>query len=223
MGEKGVTVEIQGRPHEVPQGVTILQAYWSAGEELIHGVGCLGGVCGACTVTYRVGDPPQTKTGLGCQIPVQEGMSFSLFPIEIPRKRHYQLATLQDPQRGLLQYYPETKRCVSCRACTLVCPQEIDVMGGVLKAIHGELEAVAESFYNCVMCGLCAVVCDVKITPHLVGLYARRVVGRERGCQDRFISRRIREIEQGSFDQQWEEIRSLNEKELKEFSTRERV
>jgi hypothetical protein len=41
MGEKGVTVEIQGRPHEVPQGVTILQAYWSAGEELIHGVGCL--------------------------------------------------------------------------------------------------------------------------------------------------------------------------------------
>ncbi len=209
MAERRVTVEIRGRRYEVPEGVTILQAYWSAGEEPIHGVGCLGGVCGACTVTYRVGDPPQTKTGLACQIPVQEGMSFSLLPIEISRKSHYHLAALQDPKRELLHHYPETKRCVSCRACTLVCPQEIDVMGGVLKAIHGELETVAESFYNCVMCGLCAMVCDVKITPHLVGLYARRVVGREQGCRDELLSKRIREIEQGTFDREWEQIRNL--------------
>ena len=218
--DKTVSVEIQGKTYQVPEGISILQAYWSIGEELIHGVGCLGGVCGACTVTFRFGSPPQARTGLACQIPVKEGMSFNLFPIEIQRKGKYQLGGFEHPGSELLRIYPETKRCVSCHACTNACPQEINVMDGVLNAIRGNLEPVSESFYNCVMCGLCAVVCDVGIKPHWVGLYSRRVMGQKNKGRDVRLQKRIQEIERRLFDPEWQRVQSLDEKELVEYAAR---
>jgi hypothetical protein len=43
-----VTVEIEGKPFQVPAGVTLMKAMWYAGKEVLRGAGCLGGFCGAC-------------------------------------------------------------------------------------------------------------------------------------------------------------------------------
>ena len=217
-----IRVEIQGKQYQVPKGISMLQAYWFIGQEPIHGVGCLGGVCGACTVSFQSKESPQTQTGLACQIPIQDGMSFGLLPITPKKIKKYQLSSLQDPGAELLRLFPETKRCVSCRACTVVCPQDIEVMDGVLSMIRGNLESAADLFYNCVMCGLCSMVCDVGISPQLLGLYARRVVGRDLAQQEGQLMKRVKEIAEGAFDQEWEKILYLDEKALLALNTQGR-
>ena len=217
-----IRVEIQGKQHQVPKGISMLQAYWFIGEEPIHGVGCLGGVCGACTVSFQTKESPQMQTGLACQMPIQDGMSFSLFPIAPPKIKKYQLSSLQNSGAELLRLYPETKRCVSCRACTVACPQDIEVMDGVLSMIRGNLESAADLFYNCVMCGLCSMVCDVGIKPQMLGLYARRVLGRDLAHHDGQLIKRVQEIEEGVFDQDWEKILYLDEEALLALNTQGR-
>ena len=45
-----VTVEVMGKKHQVPEGITVIQALWYTGHEMIRGIGCLGGTCGACAI-----------------------------------------------------------------------------------------------------------------------------------------------------------------------------
>ena len=42
-----VTIEIAGKRVEVPEGITVIKAMWYGGQEVVRGVGCLGGFCGA--------------------------------------------------------------------------------------------------------------------------------------------------------------------------------
>jgi succinate dehydrogenase/fumarate reductase-like Fe-S protein len=213
-----ITVEIQGKFHHVLEGVTALQALWYTGHEMIRGIGCLGGVCGACTFTYRRNGEPGVKTGLACQTLVEQGMSFSP-PVSITATRaKYHIQEIKEPEASLLKYYPETRRCTRCNACTLVCPQDIDVRACVLKALSGEFSAVSEMFYNCVMCGLCAAVCDVAIKPNLVALYARRSQAAQCSPRPENLLRRLQEVESGTYALDWQKIlekggESLNEKD----------
>lgn len=48
-----VTIEISGKQYEVPEGITVIKAMWYAGQEVVRGIGCLGGFCGACAAYYR--------------------------------------------------------------------------------------------------------------------------------------------------------------------------
>ena len=43
-----VTVEIEGKPFQVPAGITLMKALWYVGKEVIRGEGCLGGFSWAC-------------------------------------------------------------------------------------------------------------------------------------------------------------------------------
>jgi ferredoxin len=54
MADEMVTINIMGREYKVPYSVTILQALEFAGYQVIRGCGCRGGICGACSVAYRV-------------------------------------------------------------------------------------------------------------------------------------------------------------------------
>lgn len=82
-------------------------------------------------------------------------------------------------------------------------------MGGVREAINGEIPAVAEKFTSCVMCGLCSMVCDARIRPHRVGIYARRLsVAAHPGSTDQ-LSARIEEISTGRYAEEWERVMSL--------------
>src|SRR5437660_7123674 len=75
---KMVTVEIAGKKYEVPEGITVIKALWYSGQEVIHGVGRLGGYCGACAPYYRTKDDPEVRTCLACSTAVEDGMAFSM-------------------------------------------------------------------------------------------------------------------------------------------------
>jgi succinate dehydrogenase/fumarate reductase-like Fe-S protein len=208
-----VTIEVDGASHSVPAGITVIQAMWRLGRPMIHGVGCLGGVCGACPMMYRLKISPgakdyqtESKTALACQTPVQEGMAITFLPSDQSQKAIAPLPSAAPDRQTIFKFYPETKRCTACRACTSVCPQGIDVMGGVRAAINGELSAVAEKFTSCVMCGLCATVCEVHIRPHRVGMYARRLSGAFNSKAPMQLLKRIEEIGSGKYDDEWNQM-----------------
>ena len=201
-----VSVEIMGRRYDVPGGITLVQAMWYTGHRIVRGIGCLGGVCGACSTVYRKKGERDLKVGLGCQLLVEEGISYSLAPSYPVQRTAYRFAEIQDPKQDLFNYYPEVALCRNCNACTEACPQSIDVRTGVWKAVFGDFKGVADLFLSCVMCGLCTPVCIADIAPHLVALYARRAQGvffTERPPQ---LLKRIEEIEQGKYDAKWEEV-----------------
>ncbi|MFQ5781260.1 MAG: 2Fe-2S iron-sulfur cluster-binding protein [Nitrospiria bacterium] len=207
-----VTIRLDGASHSVPKGITVIQAAWRLGRPMIRGVGCLGGVCGACPITVRLPNRFESQTALACQTLVEDGMSITFLPPDQSKKEIAPVYSEGSAEvsniKRLIQYYPETRRCVACQACTTICPQGIDVMGGVRAAVNGDLEAVAEKFISCVMCGLCAMVCDVRIRPHRVGTYARRLSGAFYPKEATHLLKRIDEIGSGRYDEEWKEVLS---------------
>ncbi len=211
MATDTVTIQTQGRTLEVPAGLTVIQALWAAGVELVHGVGCLGGTCGACTMTFRRQSDQQAWIGLGCQTLVEDGLAFEFLQPVVAPKPKYRLTPpghsddQSDPKADLLRYFPEAAGCRVCRACTQACPQGIEVMGGVLAAAKGDLATAADAFFNCVMCGACAAVCVgvADIRPHEVGLYARRAHGALELGTPPDLARRLHEVASGAFEAAW--------------------
>lgn len=197
-----VEVELGGARRRVPEGITVLQALWHAGIPTIHGAGCLGGACGACTTTYRLPDDPTSRTGLGCQITVREGMAITLYPIDPPAKPRYRMAEIEDPREALFTLYPETRRCTRCDACTTACPQDIPVRQAVVQLMNRDLEAAAPAFDECVMCGFCTLVCEVGIAPNLLGMYARKARARGRPGPPE-LARRMAEVSEGRYAAAW--------------------
>jgi formate hydrogenlyase subunit 6/NADH:ubiquinone oxidoreductase subunit I len=216
---------IAGKPCEVPEGLNAIQAMWYCGINLTHGIGCLGGVCGACTMTYQLHGSP-VKTALGCQTQVIDGMSFNLFAADVKRAVPYK--TSLDPKRGmdtplLKNHFNETlsatRRCVACGACTAVCPQEIDVMKGVKEAINSDFKKVSGLFLNCVMCGLCAAVCEVQVLPHLVGLYSRKVTSLYLSPKTVWLEERVEEIRSGYYEAEMKRLLNYRESDwAREFA-----
>lgn len=213
---KMVSVEIAGKTYQVPEGITVIKALWYTGQEVIRGAGCLGGFCGACATYYRTKDDPKVKTCLACQTAVQDGMSFSMVPPFPARKATYQMAELKDPKQDLFTLYPEAPLCRNCNACTEACPQTIDVREGVWRAVFGDFKAVSEMFMDCVMCGLCVPVCIADIAPNLVALYASRAQGVYFTEKAERLYYRIKEIEDGRYNAEWDRILHMNEQQLKD-------
>jgi ferredoxin len=219
-GEALVTIEISGKACQVPMGITAIKALWYAGHEVVRGAGCLGGFCGACATYYRNKTDPKVRTGLACQLAVEEGMSFSLMPLYPARKALYDLSTLKDPKQDLFDLYPEAPLCRNCNACTEACPQKIDVRAGVWKAVFGEFQSVSELFMDRVMCGMCNPVCPADIAPNLVALYASRVQGAYLSPPAVALERRITEIENGHFDEEWRTVLAMTDAEMVAYDTR---
>ena len=209
-----VTVEIEGKPFQVPAGITLMKAMWYAGKEVLRGAGCLGGFCGACATYYRTKDDPKVKTCLACSMAVEDGMSFSFMPAFPARKAVYDLPMLKDPKQDLFELYPEAPLCRNCNACTEACPQKIDVREGVWKAVFGDFKAVSEMFMDCVMCGMCTPVCIADIAPNLVAVYASRAQGVHFTEKPEGLSTRIKEISDGQYQKEWDRILQLSDDEL---------
>ena len=49
-----VNVYLYGKKYEVPDDLTIMEAFEYAGYKLVRGVGCRNGFCGACATVYRI-------------------------------------------------------------------------------------------------------------------------------------------------------------------------
>jgi len=202
-----IAVTINDHPCQVPLGITAIQALWYAGERPIKGIGCLGGSCGACVFSYRIGNDPTIKTGLACQTLVEEGMQFAFAPPPVKSGASYTLQDLQPAKEQLAKFYPEARRCTNCMACNWVCPQQIDARAMVRRSTAGDFQDAAERYTTCIMCGLCATVCDVGIAPQRVGLFAHRAVGRSLEIPS-CLTARLDEIRAGRYDAEWAQMLS---------------
>lgn len=166
-----VEISIAGKTIRAAAGETIVHAMWAAGMGKNIQTGCIGGVCGACTVTLRFGDGRKGGTDLACMRLVEPGMEVFPYAVE-PAKT---AVPVKDPTvEKLKAVYPTLDRCTKCEACTIACPMSIPVMDSVLRMQKGGFEEVAEDFTTCIHCGLCRVVCEDKVKPNDMGLWLRR-------------------------------------------------
>ncbi len=210
-----VTVEVMGKKHQVPEGITVIQALWYTGHEMIRGIGCLGGTCGACGMVYRMPGQYELLNGLGCQTTVRDGMWFSMVANYPAAQAHYRMQDLTNAKEQLFELYPESARCVNCNACNRVCPQGIDVRSSIWYAVFGDFQKVADLTMSCNMCGLCITRCVADMPPNLIGLYARRTYGALYAPAAEELTQRVAQLTDGRFRDDLDRLLTIDASELK--------
>ena len=217
MSAPTVPVLILGKPYEVPLGLTILKAYEHAGFRMVRGVGCRGGICGACATVYRLAGDHRRRAGLACQTAVRAGMILAPVPFYPTSRPQYDLESFGDPALRVVEVYPELQNCLGCNACNKICPQGIDVMGYVAAILRGDLEKVSDLSFDCVMCGLCASTCPAEISQMNAALLARRLYSRYMVKGSSKVPTRVAEIRSGQYDADLARLQTANVSELKEL------
>jgi formate hydrogenlyase subunit 6/NADH:ubiquinone oxidoreductase subunit I len=215
--ENWVTIYIMGRAYKVPADLTIMQAMEYAGYRFIRSCGCRAGFCGACATIYRKEGDYKLKGALACQTRVGEGMYLVQIPFAPAEKPAYDIKAEKYNGNTLLKYYPEIARCVSCNTCTKACPQDLLVMEYINAAIRGDFEKVAKESFDCISCGLCAVRCPAEIVHYGMAQLARRLYGRYGLPQEENVNRRVKEIDEGKYEEEFERVMKLSQDELKEI------
>ncbi|MDH7486340.1 MAG: 4Fe-4S dicluster domain-containing protein [Anaerolineae bacterium] len=215
MTEELVPVFIMGKRYDVPSSLTIMKAMEYAGYQLVRGVGCRGGFCGACATVYRLQGDDTLYFGLACQTVVQPNMYLTQIPFFPAQRAEYDISTLQPRPERLFSLYPELLRCLGCGTCTKACPQELDVKGYMAAAMRGDIARVADLSFDCIMCGLCAARCPVGEAQYNIAILCRRLYGRYLAPRSQHLEDRLAEIRAGQFNQALEELKSLSLDELK--------
>src|SRR4030065_195927 len=82
-------------------------------------------------------------------------------------------------------------------------------------ALRGDIPAVADKSFDCLMCGLCAARCPQGLVPYYVALLARRLYGRYLTPVSGHLEKRIGGIESGRFDAGIEELKRAGVEELR--------
>ena len=209
-----IEIYIYNQRYEVPESLTILRAYEWAGFHLTRGVGCRGGFCGACSTVYRIAGDHQLHFALACQTVVEPGMilgPIAFFPAQRPA---YLLEELQPVGETILELYPEIVRCFGCNTCTKSCPQEIDVLSYMSAALRGDLVALADISFDCIVCGLCVARCPGELVPPNVAQLGRRLYGKYLSPPAQHLRIRVQEIEAGAYQSELREMKSLPLAEL---------
>ena len=210
-----IPIYIMGKKYMVPPVLTIMKAMEYAGYQLIRGVGCRGGFCGACATVYRLPSDYRLQIGLACQTVVQPGMYLAQIPFFPAQRAAYRLDELEPTFQTVFTLYPELMRCLSCGTCTKACPQDIDVKQYMAEAMRGEIRAVADRSFDCIMCGLCAARCPAEEAQYNIAILCRRLYGKYLAPKAKHLAERVREIEEGKWDAALEELKSLSEEELR--------
>ena len=210
-----IDVFIFGQRTEVPENLTILKAFEWAGYHLTRGVGCRGGFCGACGTVYRLTGDYRLHFALACQTVVQPGMILSPIPFFPAQRPSYHLEALAPRGETLLELFPEMLRCFGCNTCSKSCPQDLDVMAYMSAGLRGDLAAVADLSFDCIMCGLCVARCPGEQVPPNVSLVARRLYGKYLSPRAEHVHNRVQEIEAGNYWADLAELKALPLAELK--------
>ncbi len=218
--EGKVRVYIMGREYKVPFGLTIMKAMEYAGYRFIRGAGCRGGFCGSCATVYRIEGDYKLRVALACQKTVEDGMYLTQLPFTPANKPVYDVEKLSPSVNVLLEYYPEIAKCVSCNTCTKACPQDLEVMDYVQAALRGDLEEVSRLSFDCIGCGLCAMRCPTSIVPYNVAQLARRLYGKYVMPRAKHVDDRVKEVEEGKFDEEMKNLMEASLDVLKERYTK---
>jgi formate hydrogenlyase subunit 6/NADH:ubiquinone oxidoreductase subunit I len=216
MDVKLIPVFFYGKRYDVPDSLTIMQAYEFAGHQYTRGCGCKGGACGACASIFLVPGDPALHVGLACQTQVASGMSIIQIPFFPYNKSIYELDDLPCDPISISRIYPEMHNCMGCNTCTKVCPQDIRVMECMSAAIRGNIESVAIQAISCVMCGMCAARCPAEIAPYNIMLLCKRLYGKYMQKPYRNLPSRLQEIESGQFNARLDELMEAKVDQLKD-------
>ncbi len=219
-----IEIFVMGKRYNVPKGLTIMTALEYAGYKFVRGCGCRGGFCGACSTVYRTEDEYKLKMDLACQTAVEDGMFLVQLPFVPAVREEFDIEEV-DPEEHdnvMLDYYPEIARCVSCNTCTKSCPQDIEVMDYVQAALRGDIERCAELSFDCIQCGLCSIRCPADIKHYHLAQLARRITGRYIDENSEDLEKRVKEIEEGKYDEEMKKMIEMELEELKEtYDTRD--
>ena len=190
-----VNVYFFGKKYEVPSNLTIMTAMEYAGYQLVRGVGCRNGFCGACATIYRIKGQQELKMALACQTQVENNMYVATLV-----KQVYDINKVKPEQQLMMQLYPEIYACVGCNACTKACTQGLNVMQYIAYAQRGDFKACADLSFDCVMCGVCSSRCPAGISHPQVAMLARRLNGKYLTPQAQHLLDRVKEISEGKYD-----------------------
>ncbi len=211
---KMVKVYLIGEAFEVPEAATIISAMEYAGFQLKRGVGCREGFCGACATVYREAGDYRLKGGLACQTVVTDGMTLSQIPFVPAEKPIYDITELRPNVQTIMKLFPSVFRCVACNTCTKACPQEIQVMDYIQALNRGDIARAADLSFDCIRCGLCALRCPAEIVQYNAAMLAQRLYGRYLAQRSPELENRIREIEEGQFNKEMENLVSADRETL---------
>jgi ferredoxin len=214
---KLIPVFFYGKRYDLPDSLTIMQAYEFAGHQYTRGCGCKGGACGACASIFIIPGNPQLQVGLACQTQVVPGMSVIQIPFFPYKKSIYELDDLTCEPDSISKLYPELHNCMGCNTCTKVCPQDIRVMECMSGAIRGDIESVAIKAISCVMCGMCAARCPAEIAPYNIMLLCKRLYGKYIQKPYRNLPSRLKEINSGQFKARLDELMDADIDQLREL------
>ena len=210
-----IDIYIMGKRYRVPEGRTIMTALEYCGYRLIRGCGCRAGSCGACVTVYNFKYDPALSYGLACQTTAEQDMYVVQIPFFPTAKPSYNIDKLQPTGEQVLEIYPELVTCFGCNNCTRSCPQDLEVMDFMSAALRGDFSSVVEKSFHCVMCGMCAARCPQGLSPHNIALLYRRLYGRHLVPKSKHLEDRIKEIEEGKFDAEYEKMSKLPIEELR--------
>jgi succinate dehydrogenase/fumarate reductase-like Fe-S protein len=205
---KLIPIYILSRKYEVPEGSTIITAMEFAGFKLKKGVGCREGFCGACASLYRLEGDYKLHGGLGCQTVIQPNMQIVQIPFTPSPKAIYEIDKINPEEEVFVSHYPEIYRCLSCNTCT-------KVMDYVQAGIRGDLVLMADTSFDCIMCGLCTTRCPAEITQFYAAMMARRIYGKYLQKKGRNLDERIKQINDGKFEEGYRELMTISKEELK--------
>lgn len=217
--EHWIMISILGRKYKVPAGLTIMQAMEFAGYKFIRSCGCRAGFCGACTTVYRIEGDYRLKTAMACQTRVEDGMYLTQIPFTPAERTDYDINKLSPGIEAFLQTYPEILRCLGCNACTKACPQDIDVMEYIAAGKRGDVEKMAELSFDCIQCGLCAIRCPAELAQYNYAQLARRLHGKYETPVPQHLTKRLKEIEDGTFEEDFKKLMGTPVDELRKLYT----
>ena len=212
--QKDVEVFIMGKSYKVPAGLTIMKALEYAGYRFVRGCGCRAGFCGACSTVYRIEDEQKLGFDLACQKVVEDKMYLVQLPFVPAKKQEYSLDDLKPDETTLITMYPEIARCVSCNTCTKSCPQDIETMKYIQRAVRGDIEKCAEISFDCIQCGLCAMRCPADIKHYHVSQLARRLRGKYLDPKSKDLAKRLKEIDNRKYDDEINKLMKMKKNEI---------
>jgi len=223
--KKAGTVEvfIMGKSYKVPAGLTIMKALEYAGYRYIRGCGCRAGFCGACSTIFRIEDEQKLGFDLACQKVVEDKMYLVQLPFVPATKAEYNIEEIKPTESTILEIYPEIARCVSCNTCSKSCPQDIEVMKYIQRAVRGEIAKCAEISFDCIQCGLCAMRCPADIKHYHVSQLARRLRGKYLDTKSKNLVKRLKEIENRRYDAEIEKMIKMDKIEITELYKKRKI
>jgi len=205
-----VPIFISGKGYMVPDGLTIMSAIEYSGYQLTRGVGCRGGVCGACATVFRRDGECKIEVGLACQTVVEPGMYIAQLPFFPAKRVPYSLDDFKEQCfEQIKEAYPEVFKCIGCNTCVKACPMEINVMKYIACIIKGDIPQAAEIAFDCVQCGICTARCPAELSQYHVAQMVRRIYGKHHMPKAQHLQTRVKQITEGRYDEALDELKGV--------------